>query len=198
MWLSLLASQFCWCLVLSSLPLLYLPHSPPVSSLPSVSVFTSCVSPVVPALFLWTSLPFHFVLHSLSWRCPLLPFVLCFSHLMTIIWVFYLNLFICWTGFMCLIRLFAGTNSVEQSLKSSPALLDFSILMVTFIRIPWPCQYRDMANSLLDIGVEDYPDRDLSVHLGLSGLCSILPCHLIQLPVQHFSPSQRTQHMAAG
>lgn len=98
---------------------------------------------------------------------------------------FYLNLFICWTGFMCSIRLFTGTNSVEQSLESSPALLDFSSLMVTFIRIPRPCQYRDVANSLLDIGVEDYPDRDLSVHLGLSGLCSILPCHLIQLPVQH-------------
>lgn len=115
-----------------------------------------------------------------------LPFVLCFSHLMTIICCFfYLNLFICWTGFMCSIRLFTGTNSVEQSLESSPALLDFSSLMVTFIRIPRPCQYRDVANSLLDIGVEDYPDRDLSVHLGLSGLCSILPCHLIQLPVQH-------------
>lgn len=68
--------------------------------------------------------------------------------------------------------------------------------MVAFISIPCPCQYWDVANSLLDIGIEDRPDRDLSVHLGLSGLYSILPCHLIQLPVQHFSPSQRTPHMA--
>lgn len=65
--------------------------------------------------------------------------------------------------------------SCIRNLTSSSCFVGLSQLNVTFIRIPCPCHCWDVANSLLDRGVEDHPDRDLTVHLGPSGLYGFPP-----------------------
>lgn len=88
----------------------------------------SCVSPVsnCPCSLssgfrcIFPSLLCHAVYCESVHCCPLWPVFLC---LMTITWEIYLNLFICWTGFVCLIRLFTGTYSVEQFSGVSPCFV---------------------------------------------------------------------------